>query len=130
MKTERCCKDLDSSTCHTRISAVYGCLSTSTGVFLVFHFGARDPLQRRFVKDTLIITTDFKVIVGGSNEQNMIVLFIDCFKWSSFYMTCLIIQHNIGLIYHIFRNVAPGQEKTHRLHQCIRHILLLLSEIM
>ncbi len=23
-------------------------------------------------------------------------------------MTCLIIQHNIGLIYHIFRKVAPG----------------------
>ncbi len=99
MKTERCCNDLD------RISAVYGCLSTSTGVFQ--HFGARDPLQTRFVKDTLIITTDFKVkvIVGRSNEQNMIVLFIDCFKWSSFYMTCLIIQYNIGLIYHIFRKL-------------------------
>lgn len=71
------------------------------------HFGARDPLQTRFVKDTLIITTDFKVkvIVGRSNEQNMIVLFIDCFKWSSFYMTCLIIQYNIGLIYHIFRKL-------------------------
>ncbi len=66
MKTEICCDDQDSSTCHTRISAVYGYLSYSTGVFQLF--GARDRLQRISFKDTLIITTDFKakVIVGGS----------------------------------------------------------------
>ncbi len=129
MKTERCCDDQDSSTCHTRISAVYGCLSTSTGLFQ--HFGARNPLQRRFVKDTLIITTDFKVkvIVGGSNEQNMIVLFIDCFKWSSLYMTCLIIQYRPNLPYFPESCTRSGKN-THRLHRCIRHIVLLLSEIM
>ncbi len=89
------------------------------------------PLQRRFVKDTLIITTDFKVkvIVGGSNEQNMIVLFIDCFKWSSLYMTCLIIQYRPNVPYFLESCTRSGKN-THRLHRCIRHIVLLLSEIM
>ncbi|KAI2666640.1 hypothetical protein H4Q32_010553 [Labeo rohita] len=57
----RCFVNLDrSSTSHTRLSAVYGGLCTSTWVF-----GARDLLQgRRFSKDPLINITVFKAKVN------------------------------------------------------------------
>ncbi len=51
---------------------------------------------------------------------------------SSLYMYCLIIQYYILLVQllYIFQKVAPGQENTHKLHWCIRHILLSLPELM